>query len=360
MKTVDRAMADTQTEVRQRITQLDGLRGVAILMVFIFHAFHANLLWMGVDLFFVLSGFLITGILLDGKSKPFGAYIGGFYRRRARRILPAYIVALVIAAALFGVGWLSYWYLYLGAMNLVIPLGLTSLTVLPLWSLAVEEQFYLIWPVAVYFLSRRHIAILAVSLLLLAPVLRFIFTPHFISPYSIYMLLPFRMDTLAAGALIAIVWPEIQDRMQKHSELRVRIVIFWSCGFAIALIAALVLNSLGYKPNSGSRIGNTVLLEATLAITTSLFVLTLLGVGKSSLSSRPMVKLGRISYSIYLIHLTALAIAPNNNVVIAAIGSVIYASAMWAFVEEPILNSRRLLSRFPNWSLQRAESIRRK
>ena len=104
-----------------RITQLDGLRAIAIAAVFIHHAFEVKLLWMGVDLFFVLSGFLITGILFNQKNRAFGKYIGGFYQRRAKRILPAYVVVLIITAIIFGIGWLRYWYLYIGAMNFMVP-----------------------------------------------------------------------------------------------------------------------------------------------------------------------------------------------------------------------------------------------
>jgi peptidoglycan/LPS O-acetylase OafA/YrhL len=99
--------------MKERIGQLDGVRMVAIAMVFLGHAGDLRMMWMGVDLFFVLSGFLITGILISSRQRNLGAYIGHFYERRARRILPPYVLLLVVTSLLFGLGWARHWYLYL-------------------------------------------------------------------------------------------------------------------------------------------------------------------------------------------------------------------------------------------------------
>src|SRR5579862_9811965 len=97
--------------MNKRILQLDGLRGVAILCVFMNHALQVPLTWMGVDIFFVLSGFLITGILLDRRDKG-DSYFGYFYARRARRILPPYVIAMAIFTLLNGAAWTGKWYFY--------------------------------------------------------------------------------------------------------------------------------------------------------------------------------------------------------------------------------------------------------
>jgi peptidoglycan/LPS O-acetylase OafA/YrhL len=89
----------------KRITQLDGVRVCAISAVFLQHAFKLKMLWMGVDLFFILSGFLITGILIKNKNATVGTYFGQFYARRARRILPPYILFLFFASIVLGVAW---------------------------------------------------------------------------------------------------------------------------------------------------------------------------------------------------------------------------------------------------------------
>ena len=154
-----------------RLPALDGIRGVAILAVFLYHgAYYAHSAWlfswfswgwMGVDLFFVLSGYLITSILLDAIGEPARYYYGSFYARRFLRLAPAlgvFLVALLYIAPLFGVitpdetrllrGQQAWYWGYL--VNVLVakkssfaatPLGTGSL-----WSLAVEEQFYLVWP----------------------------------------------------------------------------------------------------------------------------------------------------------------------------------------------------------------------
>jgi peptidoglycan/LPS O-acetylase OafA/YrhL len=96
----------------QRISQLDGARGVAILAVFLNHALNAKLLWMGVDLFFILSGFLITGVLLNAKQHSLRGYFAKFYARRARRILPPYLLTLLMASLFFGFAWTRHWYTF--------------------------------------------------------------------------------------------------------------------------------------------------------------------------------------------------------------------------------------------------------
>lgn len=141
-----------------RIKQLDSVRALAILAVFFHHALKIKLLWMGVDLFFVLSGFLITGVLLNEKHRGIGKYFSHFYERRVRRILPPYGLTLVLASLFFGIAWMRHWYLYILLTNFLLPLHIQHpIAFDPLWSLAVEEQFYLVWPFAVYYLSERHL-----------------------------------------------------------------------------------------------------------------------------------------------------------------------------------------------------------
>jgi peptidoglycan/LPS O-acetylase OafA/YrhL len=334
------------SEKSGHIIQLDGVRGLAIASVFLHHAFHVKLLWMGVDLFFVLSGFLITGILLKAKDQTFGSYTGIFYARRARRILPAYFVILAISTVMFGPSWMRYWYLYLGGMNFIPPLHLTGLDTLPLWSLAVEEQFYLIWPIAVYYLSRKHLKVCAIALLAIAPTLRFFCTPLFALHWAVYMLVPFRMDTLAMGALIAIVWPDFKTKNQS-SRFKTRIA--GEC-IAVMLAAFATLGFLsrnGLTTNSNTRIANLAVYESTLMIVTGVFVIALIGIGNGFFSFSPLRLLGRISYSVYLFHLTAIYLAPSNNIPIAAAITILYATAMWFLVEKPILNWKPKPKRHP-------------
>ncbi len=189
----------------QRIRQLDGIRALAILTVFISHAFKISMGGMGVDLFFILSGFLITGILPNAKQNSLRGYFAKFYSRRARRILPPYVLAMLLLTAFFGVAWTQHWYFYFLLNNLMAPLHIrVPFPFSPLWSLAVEEQFYLVWPFAVYFLNERRLAQLAAFFVILAPVLRGVV--HFDIPRAIYVLTPFRMDLLAVGALLCLAY----------------------------------------------------------------------------------------------------------------------------------------------------------
>ena len=170
--------------LRPKMPELDAVRGVACLLVLLFHGFgnHYSAAglslpgrwfvkataygWTGVNLFFVLSGFLITGILIDSKESR--RYYGRFYYRRALRILPAYYGILLVILVLTHTGMIgrpvSWGFLGLSAIYLA---NCTTLFGVPvqygvLWSLAVEEHFYLLWPACVRKLTLRGLAVLAV------------------------------------------------------------------------------------------------------------------------------------------------------------------------------------------------------
>ena len=293
---------------------------------------------MGVDLFFVLSGFLITNILLKEKNqKRFGSYIRNFYARRTRRILPAYIASLIVGSLVFGTSWLKYWYLYIGGMNFLLALKLPTPYSL-LWSLAVEEQFYLLWPVAVFFMQRKHLSYLALLMVVLAPVLRFACTPYFSDHWPIYTQLPFRMDTLALGAFIAVIWPDVQAKFGSSYELHKRIVPLSAWLLVLAFCSLCILQRCRINLEGNTPIGNISVYECTLVISVVMLLMALSGYAKAFFSFAPLVSLGRISYSFYLIHLTVMHIAPNGNIVLAAAGSLLYSVLMWHLVEKPILS----------------------
>jgi peptidoglycan/LPS O-acetylase OafA/YrhL len=320
----------------KRIPELDGLRAFAVTAVFLDHtSARLKLGWIGVDLFFVLSGFLITGILVRSKNQSFSRYIGEFYARRVRRILPPYIAILVITTLVFGFGWLANWYLYFGAMNFLLSFGLGPPTIWLLWSLAVEEQFYLLWPVVIFLMNRKQIGGCAVALLLLAPLLRFLCTSLFRNHWMIYSLLPFRMDTLAAGALIALNRHRFSRR---NAIMGATVVLFAGLG-GIIWLAKHQLSGSSNTPTS-----NVVVYESTLFIVTGVFLLALFGIGKSVLCFAPIRWLGTISYSVYLFHVTAIylafrpSIAPTLRPLVGALLTVGYATGMWFLVERPILN----------------------
>lgn len=210
---------------RFRYPEVDGLRGLAILMV-VGHHYKFTPFVGAVDLFFVISGFLIGGILMDKKDAP--NYFGAFYARRTCRIFPLYYLVLllffVLLAASGSLEWLfgeralewlfgnplPAWSYATFTQNLGIApppggtegggshwLGVT-------WSLAVEEQFYLVLPLLIWFVSRKRLPYLLVGLILAAPLLRVLvinFYPH--GDLLWYALMPCRMDALLLGVLCA-------------------------------------------------------------------------------------------------------------------------------------------------------------
>ena len=169
-----------------RIAPLDGLRGLAVLAVILYHATlfepgsgpverallaAARLGWAGVDLFFVLSGFLITRILVQTRGAE--NYFRVFYARRFLRIFPLYYVALLLLVLLFRVtaGESAWYWLYASNVKMTIA-GWPSAPLSHFWSLAVEEQYYLVWPLVVSLLPRRALAGLCAGLVLLVPAAR--------------------------------------------------------------------------------------------------------------------------------------------------------------------------------------------
>ncbi len=324
-----------------RITQLDGLRAIAIIAVFSHHAFETKLAWMGVDLFFILSGFLITDILIRSRNRSILAYLGSFYARRIRRILPPYLLLLAITCVLFGVWWLRSWYYYLGFMNLLLITHVKfpdSLAIL--WSLAVEEQFYVVWPFVIFFFSERWIAGLAIFIVILAPLLRWFCTPLFPDYVPIYAETPFRMDLLAIGALVSIVWRKRRTLIKTYGKYG----IFLS---ASGLSGTVLFGHFAHvKRTAHTPVSNFLAYEFSLVICLGLFVWALSGWQVRVLQFKPLQYIGRISYSFYLIHLTALMVCwryfGNDSYTSAAVASLIacaYAALSWKYFEQPIITS---------------------
>ncbi|ADW67317.1 acyltransferase family protein [Granulicella tundricola] len=322
----------------KRIDQLDGVRALAIGAVFLHHAFQVKMLWAGVDLFFILSGFLITGILIGAKEKPLGSYFSHFYERRARRILPPYVVLLIVVSIFFGVEWIRHWYLFFFLMNALVSFHAANLEPLAvLWSLSVEEQFYMVWPFVVYFLDETAIAWAAGGLVVLAPLLRWVFTPHFAEHWQIYMLTPFRMDLMAVGALLAVVWRRRRDLVER----------FGAWGLAMTVAALGVFGALSRYPwfttTANTRAANVWVYELTLLASLGVILWALSGRGVGLLRWSPLRYLGRISYMFYLIHVPALKLSERwignryESAGVALAGTLLFSAASWRWYEQPIL-----------------------
>jgi peptidoglycan/LPS O-acetylase OafA/YrhL len=171
----------------------------------------ANLTWSGVDLFFVLSGFLITGILFDAKDQPH--YFRNFYARRTLRVFPLYYGMVLLCTVVFpclGVmkeavpsGSSAWYWLYVSNFRSVLVHHAGNGWLGFFWSLAVEEHFYLLWPAVIYRFSRQAAIKICVGCVVVAWSCRFgfILAGDWVAPY---VLTPCRMDGLASGALIAL------------------------------------------------------------------------------------------------------------------------------------------------------------
>jgi peptidoglycan/LPS O-acetylase OafA/YrhL len=206
------------------IDSFDGIRGIAVLMVLLAHGTWFKSGWAGVDLFFVLSGFLITGILRKTRLEPF--YWRRFYIKRATRILPPVLLAVAATVLL----WPDSSPIAIGGylLSLGDVFNLTRFDVPALrhmWSLAVEEHYYLLWPFAVLLLPRRKLQWSLLALNIIVPLSRVAFTYLLPKqePYPIYFLTPFRVDGLAWGSLLALLLEEAswQERFKKWSGLGV-------------------------------------------------------------------------------------------------------------------------------------------
>jgi peptidoglycan/LPS O-acetylase OafA/YrhL len=206
-----------------RILELDGFRAAAVLMVLISHLFYGWPLgdtglswlphvlvvtiahgWFGVDLFFILSGFLITGILLDSKESQH--YFRNFYTRRVLRIMPLYFACILVFCFTYPAyrSYLALSFLFLAnffhAFRVQAPHGPAVF-----WSLAVEEHFYLLWPLLVRLLKRTWLFTLTLIMVFGTPILRGICTHAGMDPeVEIYTYSFFRFDGLALGAILAL------------------------------------------------------------------------------------------------------------------------------------------------------------
>jgi peptidoglycan/LPS O-acetylase OafA/YrhL len=313
-----------QKHIGARVSELDGLRGIAILVVLLYHfaplsgPLHfllpvLSVGWIGVNLFFVLSGYLITGILLDSVGQP--AYYRNFIVRRSLRIFPLYYASLVLYAVLISyphaVRWADFvharwgWYLvYLGNVKVFLDNYLPPGYILtPLWSLQVEEQFYLTFPLLVYVVSRATLKRILVGSMILAFALRIALTFGLPGNHvGTYALMPCRMDALALGGLIALLKREDPERLKGRW-------IGWLSGLAGATFVCICLIfTTAPESNVMRTIGFTtadVMFAGVLIMMVSWQQPALLALCRR----RFLIFLGTISYGLYLLHIPAKLVA---------------------------------------------------
>jgi peptidoglycan/LPS O-acetylase OafA/YrhL len=341
-----------------RIAELDGIRGIAISLVVLLHWFVRperetlrafsprlwallDLCWCGVDLFFVLSGFLIGGILLDhaGAANLFST----FYVRRACRILPVYLLLLLVATLpVPGGSLLSHGRIPLLAylaflQNLWSAARLPPAPALaPCWSLAIEEQFYLMLPLLLVVVLRRRFAVLATIALFVPPLLRSLCIAS--GRFHAWDFTPCRIDAPFWGVLAAVIVRNASagELLRRHATaLRVAALVAL-CG--IAAVSQLVLRDGGEE----------LLLAAGLSLLGAGFATCLLAVLFSpasavaaALRAPAVVWIGRRSYFIYLFHVAVFeAVTPfagSLRLPLAAASVAALAALSWRWLETPIL-----------------------
>lgn len=335
---------------------LDGLRCFAVLAVVFHHArfklpastlLFTNGGFLGVDIFFVISGFLITALLLVEDQRTDKISLRGFYWRRVVRLLPALIP--VLATYLFylaivgdlgrteffsvaaGLGFVvNWWWLYLGNPGEGI---------VHLWSLAVEEQFYFVWPAVVMLVIRgRRFAVAAIftgSVVIASMIWRVMLTSQAENLSLLYFRTDIRIDQLLIGALLAIFW--------FHNKVPQRTSVFGWLGVVVLAAIMFAPNlSSGFLFNGGFSI---------VALATAAVILACLGGDwwpEKILNLAPLRAIGKVSYGLYLWHLlifwimgqeaTHLPAIVQALITITAVTFVVWFS--WTKLEAPALKHK--------------------
>jgi peptidoglycan/LPS O-acetylase OafA/YrhL len=280
-----------------RNLSLDGLRGVAVLLVLLHHHHYLNAGWMGVDLFFVLSGYLITSILRSTRTDKY--FWSTFWIKRFARILPPLVLLLLATRLLrFSLTWpqaLAYFFSF-GDVLAHMPTTLEPLR--SLWSLAVEEHFYMFWPFAVRLLPRRQLIFILLSVIISQPIIRSIATVFHHDWQLVYYLTPFRLDGLALGSLLSL---------GLESPIDTQLLKRWS-GAATALFIAVwmglrIFVGLGFTRDNPTVIYNGACYSLVSLAAFSFIAYLLLhqkSIAARALTWKPLVFTGTISYGLYL------------------------------------------------------------
>jgi peptidoglycan/LPS O-acetylase OafA/YrhL len=342
--------------------QLDGIRAIAVLMVFVSHwvpwTSQAGLPWgnFGVDLFFVLSGFLITDILLQGRryveegSQGLFLTLRQFYIRRILRIVPLYYAFLLVyaLAAQNPANGLTPW-LWTYTLNLfrVFVDHNWEGPISHLWSLSVEEQFYLVWPWIILLTPRRFLLPVLLATVAVGPVAKMILALYGLPAGAIKFFTLSRLDTLAMGGLLA--YAVTQQGLQTIANSRAVDGLFW---VGMPMFFAVV----GLRA-AGIESANWMILELSVETVFCGWVVLRAAQGFEGpigrmLASGPLVYLGKISYGLYLLHkpipyllrefgVDVDSIPPGIDFLLYTGLAIVVASLSWYLLEGPINELKR-------------------
>jgi peptidoglycan/LPS O-acetylase OafA/YrhL len=354
---LDLVTIERPTWLPNYIPELQGLRGLAVLGVLMYHCHprlegtwvhYASLWgWAGVNLFFVLSGFLITSILLEAREKP--RYFRNFYGRRALRIWPVYVLVLVVCYALsrwyIGPGpidaikaapWLAYILFVQNLFHLTLPPAIG-----PTWSLAIEEQYYFLWAPLVRFLRRPWmLAVVLTCALVASPLLRLANLRWMTLTHTLI-----HLDGIALGSLLALGLYTLA--LSRRTWLGIG-------------LGALVLGIAA----AATVAGGTAFLDSALAAAfAGAMLAAIASTGarnpiNAMLCRGPLAFYGRISYGLYMTHIMVFVYlgwfdlrmdrygTAGNLAVVAArvVATTLLATALWYGFESPILKLKRHFS----------------
>lgn len=374
------------------IPGLDGLRAIAILLVFASHSDLLEFGWVGVQLFFVLSGFLITGILLDMKaSLPPRQYFTKFYGRRFLRIFPLYyfylavmaLVAYLLLSLNFRANYMeiffnqvSYAVLYVYDLFYRLPSFQPSQFLDHFWSLSVEEQFYIFWPLILLFVPQKHLKKLFISFIALGTIARAALYLLYLSGSSLWVFrepvglviysLPFsHIDAFALGAYISRYRIPFPKQQLAALMILVPLVGLTATYFATGTVGSIT--ALGYDLPLQAEyqfIWAHTLLNYFFAVL--IYCVARENVFVKMLEMPWLRYLGRISYGMYVYHLALIwfvnrfferqfpeATGPWGKAAVALVATIMVATLSYYLLERPILS---LKDRFFAWSQARTKS----
>jgi peptidoglycan/LPS O-acetylase OafA/YrhL len=321
-----------------RIPSLDGLRGISIWAVILAHAsghfqqspLHGHLLhsalstlaYYGVTMFFVISGLLITSLLMKEYSLSSTICLRHFYRRRAVRILPACLVYIGVILALGSATIPQSVYALTFTTSFFFAHAYSPLQ--QLWSLSVEEQFYLLWPL-VFLLGKRGAKRCGWTVMIFCPIFR-LFLKHRGYP-EIGHLAPAIADSIGAGCLLALYYDKVQAIVSRYFVSGV--------GFAFLCVASLATSELVFRYN-------TVILWGIVPCTIALIIGAAIERRDKILNSGPIVWSGLLSYSLYLWQQPFLVFdGPLNFLSVRIVAAIAAAYISYRFIEQPALSVLR-------------------
>jgi peptidoglycan/LPS O-acetylase OafA/YrhL len=321
------------------IKSLDGVRAIAIILVMTFHADITHFGWVGVQLFFVLSGFLITGILWKEKSRPgtLQFKFKKFWVRRSLRIFPlyyAYLLAIGIAYLIFHFpSYFETYFPYAVSYSINFPLSLIQRPGNPLfhhlWSLSIEEQFYLLFPLIILLSPKKFIKYFLVGIILISPLIRFLLGEYYTNEGFPAMVVSnvvnfntlCQLDAFCIGGIISVL--SLDSRIKKPLMLlgisSALVVIAGVLNYLSSQSGLNYLSDLGYYHYFTGNYQH-VWQYTCLNILFASFILALVSIhSKQSLpllrrvlESKWMIRIGKVSYGMYIYHWLVWAYLFNN------------------------------------------------